>query len=36
VLGAEMYQGYLFSPGVPAEQAEAMLREPAAAALQSA
>ena len=29
VLGAEMYQGYLYSRAVPPEQAEAMLRVPA-------
>jgi predicted signal transduction protein with EAL and GGDEF domain len=37
VLGAEMYQGYLYSPPLPAEQAESLLREPASrSALQSA
>jgi diguanylate cyclase (GGDEF)-like protein len=36
VLGAEMYQGHLYSPPIPAEQAEALLRESSGAALQSA
>jgi EAL domain-containing protein (putative c-di-GMP-specific phosphodiesterase class I) len=30
VLGADFLQGYLFSPAVPAEQAEQMLRAPTA------
>jgi diguanylate cyclase (GGDEF)-like protein len=38
VLGAEMYQGHLYSPPIPANQAEALVRErePKAAALRSA
>jgi diguanylate cyclase (GGDEF)-like protein len=37
VLGAEMYQGHLYSPPIPAEQAESLLREPSSrTALQSA